>query len=101
MEANTIFTDQDKIIQELIKLLKDENPANWRIGVGLIRTLGNPYALGIEQIYIYHCLPIITLQVLDYMVKQYGVLPDSGWTYPEINNTELVFYKKKAKSLAA
>ncbi|AHM59720.1 hypothetical protein D770_07285 [Flammeovirgaceae bacterium 311] len=96
-----IYTDPDSIIQELTSLLKDENPGNWRIGVGLIRTLGNPYELGVEQIFIYQCSPKITLQVIDYMVKNYGVLRDSGWTYPEINNMELVLYKKKTKSLAA
>ncbi|WP_224995988.1 hypothetical protein [Cesiribacter sp. SM1] len=98
MEA---YTDPNIIIQRITRLLQDEDTRNWRIGVGLIRTLGNPYELGVEQMHTFKCSPKITLQVIDYLFKHLGVKRDDGWTYPEIDNTELVLYKKKAKSLAA
>jgi hypothetical protein len=95
------FTDPNIIIQLISTLLKDEDPSNWRIGVGLIRTLGNPFELGVEQMHTYKCSPKITLQVIDYLFQHHGVKRDDGWTYPEIDNTELVLYKKRSKSIAA
>ena len=95
------YTDSGFIIERICSHLANDNPANWCIGVGLIRTLGNPFELGVEAMYIYRCSPKTTLQVIDFMVKNYGVRKDGGWTYPEIDNTELVLYKKRGKSIAA
>lgn len=95
------YTNADLIVRQIKALLRNDDPSSWRIGVGLIKSLGNPFNLGVKDIVIYDCTPKVTLEVIDYAVKNLGVLKDSCWTYPEINNSELVLYKLKRKPLAA
>ncbi len=94
------YTDPELVVQHICALLSDDDPRNWRIGVGLIKTLGNPLQLGVEFMTTYACTPKVTLEVMDIMVRNYGLPKDSAWTYPEINNTELVLYKRKAAATA-
>lgn len=84
----------DMVVHHITALLQGQDLSQWRIGRGLIKNLGNPFQLGVEYLVVYRCSAEEAQQVVEFMLKEYGLNPCRWWCFPEAAPEEVVLYKK-------